>query len=68
MLDFFVRSEAVSTPGAFAAAANGGAFARSARINNFVILTAAFRATHRNPQLIVLLNFYHAKYGGVKES
>jgi hypothetical protein len=47
VLDFLVSGEAVSTPGTLAAAANGRAFARGARINDLVILITAFWATHK---------------------
>src|SRR5471032_306034 len=47
VLDFLVSGEAVAAFGAFAAAADGRAFARGARINDLVILITAFWATHK---------------------
>ena len=53
VLDFLVSGEAMSATGAFTAAADGGPFPRSTRINDLVILATALRAAHKRPQLIV---------------
>src|SRR5262249_50762431 len=47
-LDFLVSREAMTAFRAFAAAADRSSFTRSARINDFIVLTAAFRTTHRS--------------------
>jgi hypothetical protein len=47
VLDFLVSGEAVAAFGAFAAAADGRAFTRGARINDLVVLITAFWATHK---------------------
>src|SRR3569833_3853540 len=46
MLNLFVSGEAMAAGNALAAAADSSPFARRAGINNFVILTTAFGATH----------------------
>src|SRR5882724_12651363 len=48
MLNLFVSGEAVPAGDALAAAADGGALARGAGIDHFIVLTTAFGATHNS--------------------